>query len=59
MGVPSRSVDPREHNWEALPYPRQEPNPAPRSYSRGYGGRPVPGRPRRVLLGYMTSISRG
>ena len=30
MGVPSRNGDPREHNWEALPHPRQEPNPAPR-----------------------------
>ena len=28
MGVPSRNGDPREHNWEALPHPRQEPTPA-------------------------------
>lgn len=30
MGVPSRHGDPREDNGEALPYPRQEPTPAPR-----------------------------
>ena len=30
MGVPSRHGDPREDNGEPLPYPRQEPTPAPR-----------------------------
>ena len=28
MGVPSRNGDPREHKWEALPHPCQEPTPA-------------------------------
>ena len=30
MGVPSRSCNPRERNWEPLPIPPNEPTPAPR-----------------------------
>ena len=30
MGVPSRSCNPRERNWEPLPIPPNETTPAPR-----------------------------